>query len=101
MTTLWEDLTEAEREEANELAYAAACDRLRAAQWRAHLDAPLDEVRQLAYAELAADIAAAQADIRHGQRTRATRLDRQAAAYAERTLARLALVEGFIWDAEF
>lgn len=97
--TNWEDMTEAQREEANELAYAQACDRLRGVVYR-HPDADMQDVRKIAEAELNAEIKSAQDDIKHGQRTRATRMDKRSAEYAKTTIEKLGLIQGFIWDAE-
>lgn len=95
----WDDMTEAQRDEANDAAYAAACDRLRTTLDR-NPQADMVAVRQHAIAELAADMKASSADVKRGNAKRATRLDKRCADYAKRTLATLALVEGFIWDAE-
>jgi|SRR5579872_980224 len=97
--TDWLEMTEAQREEVNDEAHNAACDRLRSVQHRTgHAD--MAEIRRLAFAELLSDMDAARRDIKHGERARATKRDQRDADYGRRTLAKLGLVEGFIWDAE-
>ena len=95
----WLEMTDEQREEANELAYAAACDRLRSIADR-YPEADMSSVRQYAATEVAMDALNAQSDIDRAKRSRATRMDKRCAEYARQTQFKLSLVEGFIWDAE-
>jgi hypothetical protein len=95
----WEAMSEGEREAANEEAYGAAGDMLR----RAKAEFPgceLDEYRRTVAARLDADSAENARLIKRGQRSRATKLDRKSAEWAKASEARLALVQGFVWDWE-
>jgi hypothetical protein len=94
----WLEMTEAEQDAANAEAYAAACDRLRDAL--SHPAVDMAGARRLAAARLAGDVAEARREILLGERARATKMDKRAAANARARLPALGLVEGFIWDAE-
>jgi conjugal transfer/entry exclusion protein len=97
--TDWLEMTEAQKDEANEIAYAGACDRLRSAQSNSPF-ATMADVRSIAATQLAADIAEAQREIAQAAKARATKQDKRFAEAAKRRIAAWSLVEGFIWDAE-
>jgi hypothetical protein len=88
--TDWLEMTEAQKEAANDAAHAGALEYL-----RAH-----NGDRQAAYTALNSDRAYYQSAFTKGQRKRASRMDRQRAESANARLSALALIEGFIWDAE-
>jgi hypothetical protein len=97
--TDWLEMTEAQREAANEDAYCGACDRLRSMQARYPLS-DMATIRAFAFGELALDVKENTRLIKRGERARATKADKRAADTARQSSARLALVGGFIWDAE-
>lgn len=90
MAREWETLTEAQQEALNDEAHATACDYLRAAGGD----------RKAAYDQFRADQAEYQRLAREGSKARASKREKASAEYATERLERLALVEGFIWDAE-
>lgn len=95
----WDEMTDAEQDEANETAWAVCADLLR----RAQAEQPgrdLAECRRLVGAQMRADYAEGVRLIQRGERSRATRMDRRSAEWARERNAHLALQMGVLPDVE-
>jgi selenophosphate synthetase-related protein len=95
----WMTATEAEKEEANAIAWDAATDRVRQAL-RRHPEMMVLEAQLAAAKDIAADAAECLRIIKVGERTRATKAQRRYSDWARQSFYRLALESGFIFDVD-
>ena len=97
--TDWNDMSEADRDAANEFAWARAADRLRQTiAAHPHLDAA--EARRFASAAIDADIAEEQRVLGRSRRARATKMDIRCATNCAARIQSYALEQGFISDVD-
>jgi hypothetical protein len=99
----WDAMTDAERDQRNVEAWDACCSRLRDALRDAEdrgeaID--LDEAKARVEARIAVEMTENTRLVRRGQRTRATRSDRDSAQWAAHRNADLGLDLGMLWDVE-
>ena len=93
----WNDMTDAQREEANEDAYCVMADAIRRAMENG-LD--LRDARAAVEQQLLADMAAYEADMRRAAKHRATKRDIANGVYAKARHTRLGFQLCLVWDVE-
>ena len=95
----WMTATEAEKDEANAIAWDAAKDRVRQAL-RRHPEMMVLEAQLAASKAIALDAAEFARIIKVGERARATKAQRRWVDWARQCVDRLALESGFIFDVD-
>lgn len=99
MQTDWDEMTEEQREEANEAAWAMASDRVRQVRAR-NPELTLEAARKAAYSELQSDIDEEARLIREAGKSRATQMAKRFAANSQQRINDYSLAQGFVFDVD-